>query len=418
MSRRPRTLATLGTAALAGAALIAAATPAQAFYLVPPFDTEAGVLSFEDYQNTDDSYDLVCTDGEVRTGAPDFTGGPNDANGTGVRCDQVRIVNIYEDTHGIEDVDLTAVTAADFPLLKRTRIDTRGNGQNGSETVVGSFLPDRIAGANTASGGAGDDVFVGITPASTGTASVDGGPGDDLAAWDFTEREMRVLTLGSAGFTYRTNADSPVSTVALSNVERVRVLLSDRFYMSGIPTSFDGAGTTIGVDLVAGTNSNDLTLTTGSGEDAVESGSGDDTVTLGGGADTARTGGGADTISSRDGAVDRVFCGSGTDSVTADAEDVLVGCETVSVSAPQTRGIVGPTRVIRGEQGVFGFSASTEAATFQCSVDRAAFTTCRSPLAVATKKLKAGKHTLAVRAVVRGVADATPSTATFTVVER
>ena len=40
---------------------------------------------------------------------------------------------------------------------------------------------------------------------------------------------------------------------------------------------------------------------------------------------------------------------------------------------------------------------------------------CASPFKVATKKLKVGKHTLLVRAVVGSAVDATPSKKTFKV---
>jgi hypothetical protein len=60
----------------------------------------------------------------------------------------------------------------------------------------------------------------------------------------------------------------------------------------------------------------------------------------------------------------------------------------------------------------FSFSSATAGATFQCSIDGKAFTGCTSGQ---TFKLKAGKHTFAVRAVASGQTDPTPATYAFKV---
>lgn len=57
----------------------------------------------------------------------------------------------------------------------------------------------------------------------------------------------------------------------------------------------------------------------------------DDHITPGAGADTVDAGAGHDTIDARDGEADRIDCGVGTDSVTADSIDTLIGCENVSL---------------------------------------------------------------------------------------
>jgi hypothetical protein len=58
----------------------------------------------------------------------------------------------------------------------------------------------------------------------------------------------------------------------------------------------------------------------------------------------------------------------------------------------------------------FEFSSATAGATFQCSVDGQSFTACTSG---AKLKLKAGRHTFAVRAVASGQTDPTPATYSF-----
>jgi subtilisin family serine protease len=60
----------------------------------------------------------------------------------------------------------------------------------------------------------------------------------------------------------------------------------------------------------------------------------------------------------------------------------------------------------------FQFSSTVGGSTFTCSIDGKAFTACTSGV---TYKLKAGKHTFAVRATASGVTDATPATVSFKV---
>ena len=60
----------------------------------------------------------------------------------------------------------------------------------------------------------------------------------------------------------------------------------------------------------------------------------------------------------------------------------------------------------------FQFTSSVAGSTFTCSIDGKAFTSCASGV---TYKLKAGKHTFAVRATASGVTDATPASYSFKV---
>lgn len=61
----------------------------------------------------------------------------------------------------------------------------------------------------------------------------------------------------------------------------------------------------------------------------------------------------------------------------------------------------------------FRFRASEAGATFQCKLDKGAYRPCRSPFT--TKKLSPGRHLLKVRALLGGVADASPASFRFTV---
>lgn len=96
--------------------------------------------------------------------------------------------------------------------------------------------------------------------------------------------------------------------------------------------SFDGA------DDLSGEQGND-TLASGAGDDilngdegndALDAGDGNDKLTGGTGTDSFVAGGGDDTIFAADGLAEKVDCGDGADTVTADTQDELIGCETVS----------------------------------------------------------------------------------------
>lgn len=93
-----------------------------------------------------------------------------------------------------------------------------------------------------------------------------------------------------------------------------------------------------GVDALVGGSGKD-TLTGGPGRDRISGGSADDRIygnagadriTPGRGRDRVIAAGGNDRISARDGRRDRISCGSGRDTVTADRNDVLTSCERVT----------------------------------------------------------------------------------------
>ncbi|HEY6889464.1 MAG TPA: choice-of-anchor Q domain-containing protein, partial [Solirubrobacter sp.] len=103
------------------------------------------------------------------------------------------------------------------------------------------------------------------------------------------------------------------------------------------------------------------------------------------------------------------------------------GLHTFTVRAVDTAGNVDPSpatfsffmdatppeTTLAGD-GPFAFSSPVSGATFECSLDDAAFAPCTSP--VAFDGLAAGEHTFAVRAVdAFGNVDATPERRTFTV---
>jgi subtilisin-like proprotein convertase family protein/MFS family permease len=77
--------------------------------------------------------------------------------------------------------------------------------------------------------------------------------------------------------------------------------------------------------------------------------------------------------------------------------------------APQTAIDSTPSRKTKAQTATFAFSASEAGASFQCSLDGAAFTACTSPLSL---KVRKGPHTFAVAAR-DGAGNTDPSPATF-----
>jgi hypothetical protein len=88
-------------------------------------------------------------------------------------------------------------------------------------------------------------------------------------------------------------------------------------------------------------------------------------------------------------------------------------------TAPDTTGLSGKKKVVKGKKVTFRFAATEPGSTFRCAVDDKAATPCTSPHKVATKKLKAGKHTFRVYAVdAAGNADKSVAQRKFRVVPR
>ena len=97
----------------------------------------------------------------------------------------------------------------------------------------------------------------------------------------------------------------------------------------------------------------------------------------------------------------------------------------------ETGKITGPKKIEKGKKASYAFTGTPASVTFECRVDKTRrqqtgatgpkgkkpvpWRDCDSPVKVKTKKLKLGRHTLYVRAVLGGVPDATPSTKKFKV---
>lgn len=81
--------------------------------------------------------------------------------------------------------------------------------------------------------------------------------------------------------------------------------------------------------------------------------------------------------------------------------------ETPCTGGPDTKIDKGPKKKTKKKRATFVFSSPSAGATFECEVDGAkAFTPCTSPF---TTRVKKGKHTFKVRAVLGGVPDGSPA---------
>jgi len=106
---------------------------------------------------------------------------------------------------------------------------------------------------------------------------------------------------------------------------------------------------------------------------------------------------------------------AGTDSFVFKADDGFGGTSngTVTINvAPQTQIDSGPSGTT-GPNPSFEFSSPVSGASFECSLDNAAFTPCSSPKDYTG--LSGGQHTFQVRAIAAGFTDPTPASRTFTV---
>jgi hypothetical protein len=186
-------------------------------------------------------------------------------------------------------------------------------GTEGSDTVraaAGDDVVDARSGGDCLFGDAGRDVIDG----EGGNDRVEGASGDDRL-------------IGSTGND---------ALIGGGGVDRLNGNAGNDRVGGGSKRDILAGGT--GRDALYGGTGND-TITGGSGNDRISGGSaadriygnaGADRLTPGSGRDRVIAAGGNDRIFARDGKKDRISCGSGRDTVTADRVDVLTSCERVT----------------------------------------------------------------------------------------
>ena len=224
-------------------------------------------------------------------------------------------------------------------------------GRAGDDTLDGGGGDDVVSGedgADVVRGGSGNDVVGGGGTAAFADV-IDGGPGlDRLDEYEYTaggggtEAPVTVTLDGVA------NDGRPGERDQVTDVERIKLLVPATIDAAALPgpvelqvfnTSAAGSRLvgTAGDDTLTGYAYDD-TIVGGAGADTIFGGYGNDAITGGPGRDVINgdsvTGSiaayGNDVIDARDGEVDDVTCGVGTDRVIADADDVVApDCETV-----------------------------------------------------------------------------------------
>ena len=236
-------------------------------------------------------------------------------------------------------------------------------GGPGSDTLLGGDGNDTLegkAGADHLDGGTGDDMLSGDGNKDAAPDFIDGGPGTDAIESDWTDESSSSqrpvsVTLGAGGDDGRPGEGDDVR-----GIERIVSHAAGRLVGTDAPedlevfqivgsAELDGNG---GNDVLRGADGPDK-LDGGAGDDDVDGGFGDDTIVGGPGRDHIsgdRAGGdcgplwckypyGNDTIYAQDGEVDSIVCGFGTDTVYADAIDVVDSdCEHVARGAAAAGG--------------------------------------------------------------------------------
>jgi Ca2+-binding RTX toxin-like protein len=131
------------------------------------------------------------------------------------------------------------------------------------------------------------------------------------------------VTLGAGGFTVTDGGAALATRGACAAVAASRVTCSAAGITSIFVDSADGA------DHVVNATAVPSTMNGGPGDDTLQGGSGSDTLRGNPGIDTIDAGAGDDAVITRGDVPDKIRCGDGVDTVTADAFDQdLGGCET------------------------------------------------------------------------------------------
>jgi hypothetical protein len=233
--------------------------------------------------------------------------------------------------------------------------DDQLDGGDGDDTVIGGVDRDTVL------GGAGNDNVAGDGFEDEYADVVDGGPGLDTIDGDWSSRRYDAIVT-PLNITLAGGADDGRSNGAegddIRGVERIHENIPGTYVGTDAPEEIVVRQITTSATM-RGNGGNDVlktgdgpdTLDGGAGDDQLDAGFGDDTIVGGPGKDriSADTAGGDcgpvwckypygnDTVDARDGEVDSISCGFGTDTVQADAIDVVdADCETVTRSGSST----------------------------------------------------------------------------------
>jgi Ca2+-binding RTX toxin-like protein len=249
---------------------------------------------------------------------------------------------------------LTSTAGVTIP----TTIDA-GPGNDTVTTGDGADLIQGGSGVDTLNGGAGGDRILG----NPGNDVMNGNAGDDTLVWNNGDGNDQMN--GEDGLDRIENnlgAANDVSALSVvggkvhyartNNPFTLDVASSELFELNtfgGDDTLTTGPGLGALIAVVADAGSGNDTFTGGDESDTYFGGLGDDTLDPGAGIGDAVDGqDGNDTLKVRDNAADLARGGAGTDSATADLEDILVDVENKDVTAgppaPDTKGTAARVR--------------------------------------------------------------------------
>jgi Ca2+-binding RTX toxin-like protein len=300
---------------------------------------------------------------------------------------------------------------------------TGGEGHDALHGGDGNDELSGLGGADELSGGQGDDLLSGDAHKAPSADVVDGGPGTDRIEQDWNDLTDAPVNLTLAG-----GADDgrPGEGDDVRNVEKLISFHAGTFTGTAgadrIEIVQSAAGSTVsggdGDDFLKASDGADR-FDGGAGADTIDGGFNNDTIVGGPGPDTlygdhptgecglywCKLPAGNDTIDARDGEVDNVTCGFGTDSVQADAIDVVAkDCETVTTGGSGGGG---------GSQGGGGEASKTRLGvrilratrtSLRLRIDAPAAGRARVTATVkgrrvarATRTVKAGRTTLTVK---------------------
>jgi hypothetical protein len=249
------------------------------------------------------------------------------------------------------------------------------NGGDGNDVFEGSKNVDHLdggpgddelhgyAGADELRGGPGDDKLQGDIGSNAGIFGdlLDGGDGRDTLSGDYIfdgdppKAPPISITLDGVANDGRQGENDNITGIEVFTPRSAGSFTGDDGPNEFTAPEVGAAGTLVGNGgddtLIAGDAHGD-TVDGGAGNDLVEGGFGDDRLVGGPGRDTVNgdrksrcneyscdlIAAGNDMIEVRDGEVDSVTCGVGTDKVIADAADVVAAdCETVERAATTTQ---------------------------------------------------------------------------------
>jgi Ca2+-binding RTX toxin-like protein len=233
----------------------------------------------------------------------------------------------------------------------------RLEGYKGNDTLDGGDGDDELsgyAGADHLTGGPGNDTLHPDDYEEPSADVVDGGPGIDTIESDYSSRFRDSDLPQGLSFTFAGGADDgrPGEGDDIRNVERLKLSESARFVGTEGADYVKVAQATNAGELIGNGGDDDLNgadgpekLDGGPGNDHLDGGFGDDTIVGGPGQDKisgdlaagdcgplwCKYPYGNDIIYAQDGESDSILCGFGTDTVYADAADVVdKDCENVT----------------------------------------------------------------------------------------